>query len=579
MKIQSPEVRFSRSTTAIGEPSFADVLAEISSDAGLCEQDKRYWSTSIRQMAKYLDMPVSLIPARITGVGSKITALHPAQLNLNPKTFANHRATTRKALNWYRDKQGDYGRKGLTSNAYKHLLKQIECRHHRDVLSPFLRFLTVENVAADAICDSHIEAYTQFRNETSFKPINRANIRTLVRHLNTYSGELIGWPSLALTEPAYAKRHQGPSWDELLDGLKQDIGTALERRARPRRLVSGKRLKGCQKSTLDRINRQLMAFIRKAKGIGMPVAGLSSLAELLHPDLVEKVLDAYWQQNGENPSSYTIDLADTIYSLARYDTDLDEAAIERLRDLAEALAEYRQTGMTEKNRALVRQVLNSDLWTKVQALPLMLMRRAEAERQNKPVTAAVMAQLAVAIHLLSVAPVRMKNLSAIRLDENLVQPRGPGTPYLLTFPGYDVKNGEPLEFPLPERTTALLETYIHNHRPQLMYGQNHDFLFPAERHAQKDPGTLGGQISALIDRELGLKITPHQFRHAAGAIILKHHPGNYELVRRVLGHKSLAATTRFYIGLESLTAAKQFVELVEGMLPDDPASENTRNRK
>ena len=108
---------------------------------------------------------------------------------------------------------------------------------------------------------------------------------------------------------------------------------------------------------------------------------------------------------------------------------------------------------------------------------------------------------------------------------------------------------------------------------------NHDFLFPAKRHAQKDPKTLGGQISALIDRELGLKITPHQFRHAAGAIILKRHPGNYELVRRVLGHKSLAATTRFYIGLESQTAAQQFVELVEGMLPDDPANRNTRNRK
>jgi len=561
----------------IGELSFADVLVEISSDADLCDQDKRYWSTSLRQMAKYLGMPVSLVPARITAIGPKIAALHPAQLNLNPKTFANHRATARKALNWHRDKLGDYGRKGLVSATYRDLLKQIECRHHRDALSPFLRFLTSKDVDPGAIRDSHIQEYVQFRQETSFKPIKPTTIRMLVRHLNNYSHKLAGWQSLALTEPVYARRHQGPAWHDLPDGLKHDIEAALKRRSRPRKLVTGKRLRGCQQSTLDRIRRQLMAFIRKAASIGIPVSELSSLTSLLDPDCVEKVLEAYWPETCDNPNSYTIELADTIVSLARYDTDLDEVAVDRLGDMAALLAEYRQTGMTEKNRTLVRQVLNGDMWSKVLALPRMLMKQAEAERMGKPLRAAVMAQLAVAVHLLSVAPVRMQNLSSIRLDENLVQPRGPGTAYLLVFPDYDVKNRQVLEFPLPERTTATLDVYIRNHRPQLMHGQNHDFLFPAKRHAHKDPKTLGEQISAMIYRELGEKITPHQFRHAAGALILKRLPGNYELVRRVLGHKSLEATTRFYIGLESLTAAQQFGEMVEAMLPHDLVKQSIRN--
>ena len=83
-----------------------------------------------------------------------------------------------------------------------------------------------------------------------------------------------------------------------------------------------------------------------------------------------------------------------------------------------------------------------------------------------------------------------------------------------------------------------------------MRGHNHDYLFPGEAGAHKDIKTLGGQITTRIGREIGLAITPHQFRHAAAALILRTDPGNYELVRRVLGHKSLATTTSFYIGLD-----------------------------
>ena len=53
-----------------------------------------------------------------------------------------------------------------------------------------------------------------------------------------------------------------------------------------------------------------------------------------------------------------------------------------------------------------------------------------------------------------------------------------------------------------------------------------------------------------------------QFRHVAGAMLLKRFPGNYELVRRVLGHRSMETTRRAYIGLETLEANEIFGELV-----------------
>ena len=73
----------------------------------------------------------------------------------------------------------------------------------------------------------------------------------------------------------------------------------------------------------------------------------------------------------------------------------------------------------------------------------------------------------------------------------------------------------------------------------------------------------------MLSRDAGIDITPHQFRHAAAAIILKHDPGNYELVRRVLGHKRLQTTIQAYVGLESLEAARYFGRIALG---DDEAA-------
>jgi hypothetical protein len=38
--------------------------------------------------------------------------------------------------------------------------------------------------------------------------------------------------------------------------------------------------------------------------------------------------------------------------------------------------------------------------------------------------------------------------------------------------------------------------------------------------------------------------------------------GNYEFARRVLGHKNIQTTMRFYVGLEPLSANRRFGEIV-----------------
>jgi integrase len=144
----------------------------------------------------------------------------------------------------------------------------------------------------------------------------------------------------------------------------------------------------------------------------------------------------------------------------------------------------------------------------------------------------------------------------------LIKPGGPYSNYWLTFPKYDVKNRTPLQFKLDETVTAIINEYVHDFRPALMRGSNADWLFPGEAGNHKEKISFSTQIVERIQKSTGLRITVHQFRHAAGALILKHRPGEYELARRILGHKSVETTKKFYLNMETTQASDIYTDIV-----------------
>ena len=76
-----------------------------------------------------------------------------------------------------------------------------------------------------------------------------------------------------------------------------------------------------------------------------------------------------------------------------------------------------------------------------------------------------------------------------------------------------------------------------------------------------------------IQKATGLRITVHQFRHAAAAIYLKHRPGDYETVRRLLGHRDIMTTIRFYCGLQTMQATEQFGKLIRQQAKFEPVGD------
>ena len=552
------------------EPTFSVAMTAIEDAADLSASVKRHWICSLRQIAKWLDRPVEVTPARWTAIRLPVGQLHHARLGVTAKTVANHKSNVAAALRWF-GKEYNVPSRGVALSAEWAVLRDgIGDRGRRARLYGLMRYCSGRGLMPASVVDAVVADYLRYRAETTSLATGSTAHRSIARAWNASANENPEWPAQRLTEPP-VKAQEAPAWEEFPEGLRRDVDKYLAGLGKIRRGPDGKRSRPCSPKTIKTRRAELVAVARMAVRIGTPIESLKSLAVLVHPDVAEPVLDAYWENNGAEPKVYTIDLAWKLLSLARQ-TGLDEAAIERLDDIRASLEGYRHGGLTGKNLALIRQVLTEGIWSEVVSLPNALMRQARADQAHAPVKAAVTAQLAVAIAILSFAPVRLANLVSIELGKNLIKPGGPDSPFWLIFPHYDVKNRVDLNFEFDEALTTLIDEYIHEFRPTLVRGSNAAWLFPGVAGKPKTANMFSTQITERIQKATGVRMTVHQFRHACAAIYLKHHPGDYETVKRLLGHRNIQTTINFYCGLETTQANEAFGKIIREHIKFDDAA-------
>jgi len=554
--------------TSLLEPSIVDAISAIEAAKDLPARKRTHWSCSLRQICAYLNRPPQTVPARWTALKSPVHLLHAARLGANPKTLANHKANARAALLWF-GKENNLPQQGVPlSPAWAALRNQIHDDYRRRKLSGLMRYCSAKAISPRMVNEEYVDAYIQYRAETTALATNSAARRAIAKAWNACAEEIQGWPGRRLIEPP-AKALTAVPWESFPEQLRQEIELYLSGLKKIRRRSNGKRIRPCKDSTIATRRRELQAFARMAVRHGHPVETLTSLGVLLTPAVVEQVLNAFWDASQkEEPKVFTIDLAWKLLSVARETQCLDQADLDQLDEIRAAMEDYRRGGLTEKNLKVIRAILTDGVWDEVVQLPRALMPAARLDRHQARVKAAVAAQLAVAIAILTFVPVRVGNLSQIRLDENLIKPAGLEGPYWLVFPHYDVKNRVQLQFELPPSVCEIIDEYIHDYRPELLRGSNEPWLFPGATGNAKRAQVLSLQIKRRIEKVTGLRITVHQFRHAAAAIFLKEHKGEYEVVRQLLGHRNVETTRNFYIGLDMIHANEMFNDIIKKRLGD-----------
>jgi site-specific recombinase XerD len=108
----------------------------------------------------------------------------------------------------------------------------------------------------------------------------------------------------------------------------------------------------------------------------------------------------------------------------------------------------------------------------------------------------------------------------------------------------------------------LIDLYIAKYRNELIRlehrGQKPRFLFPSSVGTAMSGKVLANVICDLLLRELGIQFNMHLFRHLGCYLYLRSHPGEMDVMRRVLGHHHSDTTRKFYAFVEQADAFRVF---------------------
>jgi integrase len=292
-----------------------------------------------------------------------------------------------------------------------------------------------------------------------------------------------------------------------------------------------------------------------------PASEITGIAVLCETDAAERILSHYWTEAGEQATAYTALYAKVLAIVAEVYLDADN---QQLDDLWSNVADMTpdSEGLTQKNRDRLKLLSSDDNKRLLLNVPVELWRDPNSEKPRCKAVArkqdAVDLMIAAAVAILLHAPVRLKNLTNISLERHLIRNAdGSGG---LQIPAAEVKNGVALDFVLPCEVMYILDDYVARGRSWwLDPHEDHLFPFGETRATQAHFGDL---LTQRVHRVSGLRVNTHLFRHIAAKLYLDEYPGQYEVVRLLLGHKSLTTTIKFYCGLEREAAVNQYTKTV-----------------
>ena len=541
------------------EPTLAGVYAAIQHDLSLPKATQDALCCSLRRVAKFLGRDLSQLPARLGALRYGIARLHHTQLGVSRKTLQNHTANLKFAIRHVAGQQRLSGRGIVLSPAWKSLYDQLTDRRLRLGLCGFLKYASATGIDPWSVSETSVAAFIAYAAEVQFTVNPNDLHKQVTRCWNRAKETVPGWPQITLPVPDFRPQPASMPWEVFELSFLEDVEHYLS-------LLGGENLfdedapdKPCKPSTIKTRRDYLRLAASAAVKQGVPAESLRSLADLVSPPVVRRILELYVAKKGGKISTFTIDMAERLYAIARTYAKLPDDQLRQLERFCLKLRRERRHGLTEKNMAVVRAFKDPQNRARLKALPTQLFNEALAER-DALIQGAVTAELAILIQILLVAPMRLANLAALHLETSVIKIGGPEPTYHLVIPPEDVKNDQPLEYPLPKTVSEMLGRYFAEFRPRLCR-QDNTWLFPGEGVGHKTKGTVSDQIIKRITKVLGIRVTPHQFRHLAAAFILEKDPANYEFVRRVLGHKNLETTIRFYVGLETVDAVRKFSAL------------------
>ena len=543
--------------------SFAELQQKIWVNDELSYPRRREIASAINTVATWFKLPLDLIPASTSFLRDRFKHVHPAHVNVSKRRIQNVRSLIMAAFRaeGIATKLAPY----MTpmAPAWQTLWNMLEgSTYHRTELSRLFRYCSNQDINPDELNDDISAAYLDALETEALVTKPRTRHQSVCRVWNKcadlYNEK--GWPKITLTVPRYEERLYSIGKELVSDGIKQDLDDYLTFLAGDDPFSA--HAKPFKPKSLEAVKGHFWRYLSALHYQGVDLHKVWKLEELVTKDMFTLGMRWFWDRNEGKTSKHIGEMAWSVrcYAVKHLGADEETASF-----YADAMSRLRvnQQGLSDKNQAAMAQFDDPKVVESFVSLPPRLWDKAATMQKtacSNRITkkARLLVQASVAIEILTFAPMRLSNLQGLRLDEHISWQAGR---MRINIPRQQVKNDQALDFLLPESVSNRVMQYIDDWRPFLTTPAN-PYLFPGRNGKPKDSSALHNQIENTLWTEAGIRLTPHQFRHAAAKILLDAKPGHYEVIRKVLGHKSLTTTYSHYAGAETQAAISLYDDVI-----------------
>jgi integrase len=570
-------------------PTVAAVRRKILDDATLAPDRRRSVASLLGSAAKLLGTPAELLPFD-AALLQRLAKAPPKRHRIGKGHLQNIRGAVRVAL----AHQGVAFVRGRDlsppSAAWRALLDGLADDPEKSTLARAARWLTRHGIEPAAVTLADLHA---FRDALVAGDVRGAAPATWGRLVNAWNraaaaaAGVPGWPAVTIPFQRWPNR-----WTADLDGLPAGLAEgfrAFERWALgddpladdADLLADGGRARGRsgprRAATIAGWRYMVRAYASSLLETGVDPDRLGSLEALVEPEVLRVGLRGLLARSRDGNRHRASSTAIMLKVLARDFLKLDRARVEAITDLCRRVRPEERDGLTAKNKERLAIFREKRRLRELARLPARLMDRALAAAEHdagrKP---ALVAQTAVAIELFLMAPMRIGNLIRLRLDRHLSPLAVRDGQATIALPPEEMKNGRALDYLLDRDSCGLVQTYLARFRRRLAEPGN-PFLFPGKVDGgHKHLAVLRDQVTKAMRDEMGAVWHPHLFRHLAAGLYLEEHPGEYETVRRLLGHARIETTVRYYAGAEMASSVRRYHEVLHGHRR--PAAGGSRGR-
>jgi len=531
--------------------------------------------SAFKAMSRAIGLPLDQIPADVVRLRALLATASPARAGVKPMSWKSMKCLAFRALREAGIELASGRDISEMSPAWRELLDSGEMRVGIG-LGRFAKFLTRMGVEPDTISADAFAAWRGELLDTSLRANPETSYRQMVRLWKASEHKVPGWPRVAIESPEDPRRFSLP-WEAFPKSLRTEVDTFLLSRLHPDPLSPdpAPRVRPATSKAREKNLRAFASALVLSGEVAIDeVTGLAILTQPVNIRMALGYLRAERFRKEMRPQ--LLNHAELMKTIAKHwEKDLPKA--EQIGLLIKSLkgALGQTSGMTDKNRERLAPFNDPNNVKRLLELPQRTLKRAsDAPRTH---LAAVRVMYALQVAILLAVPLRAKNLTGLKLGENLiVSGKGKTRQVRLFLSREETKTHSDFMAVLPARVVTLLDAWQEDWRP-LISNQASPYLFPNASGLLRSQGSLSAKICRFVAREAGLKMHLHLFRHLAAKLYLRFDPGGLETVRQLLGHATIKTTLKAYADFQTEPA---FLRLEEALLDlyESPVQSRKGNR-